>query len=154
MASLEFSGSTKTATCSMPCYRSSLARWPLLATADLMSTNGFVLKDASWAQKSITWRGLQEGVSQTMDAALSWRHKPSPSSHVWTPSESPQRHFSYKWDRQFCTWWISKALCTSDCKDQPDSSSEESDLWNPHRDREYLGNRKLKAIICTPNAFT
>jgi len=81
-------------------------------------------------------------------------HKPSPPSHIRTPSECPQCHLSYEWGRQFCAWLLSKALCTSDCKDQPNSSPGDGDLWNPHGDREYLGNRKLKAIIYMPNAFT
>lgn len=88
-------GSTKAATCSLSHHCSSLARWPLLAAADFMSTNGFVLyvHQHFLSPKSTGCCGLQERLSQTMDVALRWRHKPSPSR------EKAQPCLSHEWHR-------------------------------------------------------
>lgn len=125
-----------------------LAKWSLLATADFMSTNGFVL------------HGQQ--------------HSLSPEKHwlLWAPGEALPGYgcgieleaqafpiqgeattLSLPWVRQTHSDGFDGFQKHCAQLEQLEANSGEGDLWNPSRDRECLGTRKLKAIICTPDAF-
>lgn len=120
----------------------------MLAVTPLLFPGKMAFAGSSWlhvhqhflSPKSTGCCGLQERLSQTMDVALIWRHKPSPSR------EKAQPCLSHEWHRL--------VLCVMAFRnthvEQPETSSGEGNLWNHHRDRECLGTRNLKAIIYTP----